>query len=76
MIEMNGMNNLENIKQVIADFEKSPKGVQNCGTMAEYAAEALPWLIAEIEWLRAENKRLSEQVDDLKMDIGFLRDSI
>lgn len=31
---------------------------------------------AEIDRLRAENKHLSERVDDLKMDIGFLRDSI
>lgn len=30
-------------------------------------------VLAEIERLQDENKRLSEQVDDLKMDIGFLR---
>lgn len=32
-------------------------------------------LIAEVERLRDDNERLSEQVSDLKTDIGWLRNS-
>ncbi len=48
---------LNEIKQVIREFEQSPKGVNNCAAFASYATEILPELITEIESLR---KRLYE----------------
>lgn len=59
--------NLEEIKQVIADFQQAPKGVNNCGTMAFYAIEVLPELIAKIEHLQ-EELRISKLPDDLWLE--------